>query len=261
MASLLQGGAQDGWAGALDARLRVGAVILFAVVVVSLQRPAVLTLALALGAVSALGSGWDAARILRRLLAAELLLLVLLLTLPFSTPGEPLFHVGPLVASDAGLLLALAIALKASAVLLALLGLLGSLEPARFGHALAGLGVPERLVHLLLLTVRQIDLIGDEYGRLRQAMRARAFVPRSNRHTWNSVGWLTGMLLVRSLRRSRRLLEAMRCRGFTGRLHLLQTSGWRRVDTVAAAVLGLVLGALLMLDRTGAPGLFPGVAF
>ncbi len=130
-----------------------------------------------------------------------------------------------------------------------MLALLGTLEPARLGHALARLGVPERLAHLLLLTVRQIQLVGDEYARLRQAMRARAFVPRSNRHTWHSFGWLMGMLLVRSLARSRRVLDAMRCRGFDGRLRLLDTLCWRPADSAALTATVALVAVLWSLDR------------
>jgi cobalt/nickel transport system permease protein len=78
-------------------------------------------------------------------------------------------------------------------------------------------------------------------------MRARAFVPRSDRHTWNSYGWLIGMLLVRSLARSRRVFGAMRCRGFQGRLYLLDSPRWTAGDSLFAASLGLVLVALLGL--------------
>ena len=122
---------------------------------------------------------------------------------------------------------------------------MGRLEPVVFGHALARLGLPEKLVHLLLFTVRQIRLLHQEYQRMDQAMRVRAFRPRSNRHTWNSYGWLIGMLLVRSLGRSQRIMGAMRCRGFHGRLYLLDTPVWGRGDTATAAALGFILAALV----------------
>jgi cobalt/nickel transport system permease protein len=237
------------WITARDPRLRIVAAVLFALCVVTLQRPASLSLALALALLLALAGGLGGRSLWVRLLPLELFMLVLLLTLPFSVAGEPVLQVGPLTASAQGFELALSILLRANAVLLAMLVLLGTLEPARLGHALARLGVPERLAHLLLLTVRQIQLVGDEYARLRLAMRARAFVPRSDRHTWRSVGWLMGMLLVRSLARSRRVLDAMRCRGFDGRLRLLDTLCWRRADSAALALAVALVAVLLSLDR------------
>jgi cobalt/nickel transport system permease protein len=237
------------WIMARDPRLRIVVAVLFALCVVTLQRPATLSLALALALLLAMAGGLGGRSLWVRLLPLELFMLVLLLTLPFSVAGEPVLQVGPLTASAQGFELALSILLRANAVLLAMLVLLGTLEPARLGHALARLGVPERLAHLLLLTVRQIQLVGDEYARLRLAMRARAFVPRSDRHTWRSVGWLMGMLLVRSLARSRRVLDAMRCRGFDGRLRLLDTLCWRPADSAALASMILLVAGLWSLDR------------
>jgi len=243
------GGIGADWIRARDPRLRIVAALMFACCVVLLQRPVPLLLALLFALSLAATGGLGARLLLSRLLPLEWFMLVLLLTLPFSVAGDPLLRLGPLTASLQGLELALAILVRANAVLLAMLALLGTLAPARLGQALARLGMPERLAHLLLLTLRQIQLVGDEYGRLRQAMRARAFVPGSDRHTWNSIGWLMGMLLVRSLARSRRVLDAMRCRGFDGRLRLLHTLSWRFADSVALICVVLLIAALLLLDR------------
>lgn len=237
------------WLAGRDPRLRVLAALGFALVVVSLTRPMALLPALAAALSLALAARVGGGALLRRLLALEGLMLALVLTLPFTVPGEALVHWGPLSASREGLTLALTILARATAVALALMALLGTLEPVVLGHALARLGVPPRLVHLFLFTLRHIHGLHGEYARLRQAMRARAFTPRSDRHTWNSLGWLVGMLLVRSLERSRRTLAAMRCRGFQGRLYLLDDLAWSAADTWLGAGLALALGALLALEH------------
>jgi cobalt/nickel transport system permease protein len=244
--------AGPGWMERLDARLRIVTAVLFALVTVSLDGLSTSALALAIALVLPLSCGLSP-RIFVRLLPLAFLMLVLLLTLPFSVPGETIWRLGGLAASAEGLQLALLVLLKANAVALALLVLVGTLEPAVLGHALGRLGVPDKLVALLLLTVRQIQLITDEYRRLRQALRARAFVPRSNRHTWRTVGWLMGMLLVRSLARSRRVLDAMRLRGWQGRLPLLSQLHWRAKDSLAAVLIALLLGLLLAVDHLAAP--------
>ncbi len=236
----------SGWVTTRDPRLRILAAMLFALVTVSLQHPAVLFVAFLFAVALAVSVGL--ADLWRRLLTLEGFMLILLISLPFTVSGRPVFAFGALAASDAGFALALMILLKANAVVLVLLALIGSLEPMVFGHALARLGVPKKLVHLLLLTIRQIHLLHQEFIRLRQAMRARGFVPRSNRHTWNSYGWLMGMLLVRSLARSRRLLAAMHCRGFRGRLYLLDSSQWQSADSALAFGFILLLGSLTALD-------------
>jgi cobalt/nickel transport system permease protein len=243
------GGGGADWLVRRDPRLRILAGIALALAILSLGSfPALLaSLGLALVLARAGGQSWDTLG--RRLLLFQGLLAVLLLTLPFTVPGVPILELGPLTASREGLARAFLILLKANAVVLVLGGLVGGLEPVVFGHALARLGVPEKLVHLLLMTVRQIALLDQEYRRLRQAMRARAFVPRSNRHTWNSYAWLIGMLLVRALGRSRRMLAAMRCRGFQGRFYLLDTEDWTPADSTFTVALGLLLAALLALGH------------
>lgn len=237
------------WLAQRDPRLLVLATVLLALAIVSLETlpAALLALGAALALAAAGGLSWPV--LLRRLAVLEGLMVVVLLSLPFTTPGEPWLRLGPLTATGEGLHLAALIAVKANAVVLALLGLLGGLEPAVLGHALARLGVPPKLVHLLLLTVRQITLLDAEHRRLRRAMRARAFVPRSNRHTWVSYGNLIGMLLVRSLERARRVEAAMRCRGFHGRLYLLDSRHWQGADTAWLLALVPLLAGLVALDR------------
>jgi cobalt/nickel transport system permease protein len=139
--------------------------------------------------------------------------------------------------------------LKANTVVLSLFGLVAALGARQAVQALEQLGVPSKLCHLLLLTLRQIQLVGDEYRRMRQAMRARAFVPRSDRHSWRVLGWSLGMLLVHSLARAERVAQAMRCRGFDGRLHVLGGREWQRPDTWLMLTLAPLCLVALAVDR------------
>lgn len=174
--------------------------------------------------------------------------------LPFTTPGETLFTLGPLTATKEGLLKAVAIALKANAIVMVLLALVGTIEATVLGHALHRLKVPENLVHLMLFTVRYIEVLQQEYFRLRTAMRARGFQPANNRHTYRSIGYLLGMMLVRSLERSERVLEAMKCRGFRGRFFLLDSLSYGRHDVAFGGV--AVLAAVLLVALEYRHGLF-----
>jgi len=237
------------WLAGRDARLRVLGALCFAIVTLSLTRLPALLLALLSALALASAAGLAHSVLVRRLLALEGLMLVLLLTLPFTVPGDALWHWGSLAASREGLVLGVSILLKASAIAVVIAALVGTMEAVILGHALVGLGVPERLAHLFLFTLRHIHALHGEYGRLRQAMRARAFVPRSDRHTWNSLGWLMGMLLVRSLERSRRTLAAMRCRGFHGRFYLLDGVTWSAGDSRMAIGIAVILALLLAVEH------------
>lgn len=239
------------WLGERDPRSRLLVALATALVAVNLQGlPALLAL---LGTLLglALAAGLPATVLIRRLLLLEGFMVVLLLFLPFSVAGAVWWEVGPLAMSREGARLAAAIFLRANAVVVTLLVLVGTLDAVTLGHALSRLRLPDKLVHLLLFTVRYLGLLHEEYRRLRQAMRSRGFVARSDRHTWRSLGWLMGMLLVRSLERSRRILDAMRCRGFRGRLYLLDGPPWQPGDSLFAGVCGLILACFLIFDLGG----------
>jgi cobalt/nickel transport system permease protein len=157
----------------------------------------------------------------RRLVPINAVMLVLLILLPLTTAGQPLARLGPLEFTGEGLRLALLILLKGNAILLALTVLLGSMEMTTLGHTFAHLRVPDKLTHLLLFTVRYVDVLRRENHRLHTAMKMRGFRPRMDRHTYRAYGYLVGMLLVRSLDRAERIVAAMKCRGFRGRFYLL----------------------------------------
>ncbi len=237
----------------LDPRTRIVGAAGFAVAVVALQTIAALAAAVVLAAVTARLARLPVAATSRKLLTMDGFIVAMLVLLPFTTPGTAVLTLGGLVASAEGLHLAVVIALKANAVVLMLLALVGSLEPAHLGHALRRLGVPLALVQLLVFTVRYIDVLGVEYLRLRTAMRARGFRPRTDRHTLQTFGYLIGMLLVRASERAERVLQAMRCRGFTGTFPALEESRLGRPDGVGAAALAGSLALLVLMEQVLAP--------
>lgn len=233
----------------LDPCTRLLSALGFVIGVGSLRSPLLLILAVtaAIGLVALARLPWVALR--HRLRHVEGFMLLLLVLLPFSTPGSPLFSFGPVSLTEQGLLRAVTIALKVNASVLAIFALLGSLEPVRLGHAAARLGVPLKLAHLFLFAVRFVAVFRAEADRLLEAMRVRAFVARSNRHTWRTLGNLAGLLLVRSLDRAERVDEAMRCRGFSGRFPMVATGVTTRRDLTFAVAAGLAVIALVAVDR------------
>lgn len=214
----------------LDPRLRVIVVSVFALLVVLSDSFAVLSLGLATAVAMAVLAQLNFKRTLRRVIAMDMFMIFLIVMLPFTTPGEALFSVAGFPASKEGFIHALKIALKANAVVFCLLALVGTMSATTLGHAMAHLRVPDKLVHLLLFTVRYLDVIGQEYKRMRRAMQARAFVMQANLHTWRSVGYLVGMLLVHSLERSERIMDAMKCRGYKGKFYLMDDMTLQRPD-------------------------------
>lgn len=216
----------------LDPRVRVSSVLLLAVFLYAVPSISALSaavgLGLALAVAAALPPGWT----LRRLAALNLFILVLAATVPLAVPGEVLLRLGGLQWSVPGALRVARIALQANAVMLAAFALLATMDPVRLGFGLRGLGMPSRLTHLFLFTVRYIEVIHQEYHRLADALRLRGFRPRADRHTLRTLGYLVGQLLLRSLDRAARILAAMKCRGFDGRFHLLTRPRLTWVDAL-----------------------------
>lgn len=188
-------------------------------------------------------------RLWRRLLHVEMFILLLFATLPFTMAGPTVAILGPLHVSSTGLWRATLIAFKVSASVLVLLVFLSDLEPERLGATLRALHVPERLSRLFVMTARYVGLIRDEARRLTEAMRARGFRPRSNRHTWRSYGNLLGMILLRALERAERVQEAMLCRGSAGHYPYSPLPVPRSRDWAALALVSGTALLALMVDR------------
>jgi cobalt/nickel transport system permease protein len=225
----------------IDPRVRLAVALLFAACLALLSAPLTLGLALLMAMLAVGASGLGPSQALRRMLGVEGFLIVLLVTLPFTVAGTPIFSVLGLSASAEGLARALTLVVRVNAAVLAIMALLGGLGGQRLAGAMTGIGVPAPLASLLLLTMRYAATFGDEYRRLRIAMRVRGFRARSDHHTWRSLGYLVGMLLVRSLERAERVRAAMLCRGYDGRFPLaaprpLVRRDWLFLVAVLAAI-------------------------
>ncbi|SOC10831.1 energy-coupling factor transporter transmembrane component T family protein [Rhodobacter maris] len=199
-----------------DLRPRLGAGGLVLVLIAPLARPGpalvALALVLALYALEGRALPW------RRLIHLEAFLALLFLTLPFTVPGTALLRLGPLALTDAGLARTLTLAAKVTASVLLLSALFADTAPEHLGGAMRAARLPEPLVRIFLGLVRYLALIRAEMARAQEAMRARAFHPGTNRHSWRAFGWLIGRMLMRALARADRVEEAMRLRSYTGRL-------------------------------------------
>ena len=233
----------------LDPRSRVLAAVAVVIAVLALRSTAVLAATLPALVVAALISGLSARDLARRMAHLEGFLIVLAILLPLTVAGPTVGRIGPFAVTETGLARAGVLLLRVNATALVLVTLLGGLEPIRFGHALARLGVPAKLVHLLLFTARWVDLVRGEARRLEESMRIRAFRVHLGPHGLRTLGAFVGQLLVRAFERAERVEEAMRCRAFAGRFALLGEDRFSRSDLVFAAAVAAVVLLLPTLDR------------
>ena len=234
----------------LDPRTRILSAAVFSALVAMSSHLAALALALATGMALVGLARLKLSRLLWQTATVNGFLLMLWLILPFATPGEIVGRIGPLSMTRDGLMHALAITLKCNAIVLVCISLLATMDIIRLGHALHHLGAPGKLVHIFLFAVRYFDILHREYHRLVAAMRVRCFRPRTDRHTCRAYGHLIGMLLVRSLDRSERVMDAMKCRGFKGEFYVLRHFIYRSGDLVFACGFSVLIILLALVQWT-----------
>lgn len=233
-----------------DARLRVAAAVAVVAAILAVRSPLLLAGLVPVMLALAFASGVGLREIGGRLAHLEGFLVVLVMVLPLTVPGPEAIALGPLSLSQPGVERAVGVLLRVNLAAMAIQTLLAGLEPVRFGHALAGLGLPAKLVHLLLFSARWVALIRAEAVRLDEALRTRAFRPATSFHTLRTVGHFAGQLLVRAFERAERVDEAMRCRAFAGRFALVAEARATWHDAVLAAGTLLGIALVILVDRS-----------
>jgi cobalt/nickel transport system permease protein len=231
----------------LDPRVKILATVPFAVLVALMQDHEGPARGLLLASLLAAVARLNINKVLHRLLVVNIFVLMLWAFLPFSVPGEALLEIGPVAPTREGLLLSASITIKTNAIVLATIALLGTSQAFSLAHALVHMKVPGKLVHLFFFFYRYISVLHEEYLKLRTAMRVRAFVPKTDRHTYRSYAYLVGMLIVRSFERSERIYRAMLCRGFHGHFPVISHFHLRGVDIA----FGLLMAAATVLVWRG----------
>ena len=236
------------WIHGIDPRLRVIGAAAFAVVVaVSYDFSALLT-ALIISLLLALSARLSFQTILQRLFAPVVFLLLLWAVLPWSYEGEALTTLGPLTITRPGVTLCAQISLKTVCLMVAFMALVATMTVDTLGHTLNRLRLPDKLVHMLLITYRYLFVIEQEYQRLVRAMKIRNFHPKTNLHSYRTYAYLVGMLFVRASERARRVHSAMICRGFNGRFVSLRTFPPNPLNPIFCLGVSLSLALLVTLE-------------
>ncbi|MBN1163443.1 MAG: cobalt ECF transporter T component CbiQ [Candidatus Krumholzibacteriota bacterium] len=229
----------------LDPRTRLLVTLGFSLLMALSNHSGVLCVGVVIGMMLAALSRLPLKPLLKRLARVNLFMFILFLLVPVTFTGRTAFSVLSIDFSSEGLLWSTLITLKANAIVLVFAALVGTVEPMILGHAFFHLRVPAKLTHLFLFTLRYLDLFHHQYITLLRAMKARAFRPRMNLHSYRSYAFLLAMLLVRSLERSERIMAAMKCRGFKGKFHIITHFRFQRRDLIFC-ILSLAVGSILL---------------
>lgn len=205
----------------IDPRVKIVVCLVFSVFLAIALNPFSLAVLTLLSLLLFLFSGVKFLEIGGRIAALNIFVLLLFFTAPFSGEKDALFTVFGCPYSYKEFLFCCKIAVRSNAILFLFTALVNTVDIVAFAHALSHLKCPDKLVSLLLFTIRYIDVIHNEYLQLKKAMKVRGFKPGMNFHTYKSFANLAAMLLVRSVDRSECVFAAMRCRCFKGFFPLL----------------------------------------
>ena len=233
---------------ALDPRFRIISACLYSIVVALSHNFQVLTAAVFISIVLVILAKLPARDILKRFIVVNSFNAFLWLVLPLTFQGPIAIRVGPFPFYSSGIIMAAQITLKSNAIVLVLIALIATMNFAVLGYALNWLRVPDKIIHLLLMTYRYVFLIEQEYLRLIRAARIRGFRPGTNLHTYKTYASIVGMLLVRSAVRADRVYQAMLCRGFKRKFYCLHEFTTGKSEWLFAAAMTGIIGLLIYFE-------------
>ena len=233
-----------------DSRWKLAAILVAAFGIAALRSPvtagAAGLFALALGLVGRV----PARAVQDRLLLVGLAVLPVVVVVPLGVrPGDATRAIGPVTVSGPGMAAAVAVAFRAMAIGTLALVLVRTAPLPRTLAAAHALRIPGVLVQITQLAYRYAFLLAAEARRTQIALRTRGFRPRTDAHTYRTMGQAVGGLLVRGGDRAEGVAAAMRCRGFDGTFRQLAEFRTRPADVLSFLAVAASTIALVTFDR------------
>ncbi|QOF67018.1 energy-coupling factor transporter transmembrane protein EcfT [Actinobacillus sp. GY-402] len=170
---------------------------------------------------------------LRRALMFNLFTLLIWLTLSWKISEN-----GP-EWNAAGMHTALLITLRMNLILCTIWLFLINMTDSILVQAVSKLPLPDKLIHLFILTVRYISLLGELNRQMARAMKARGFQPEFNRRTFSVIAQRVALLLIQAMVQVEKSEMALKARGFrfASRSSLLDKPWWKTVEISTALLL------------------------
>ncbi len=229
----------------LDPRVKIIYAFLFSLII-ALQRellPAMVGLLISLMLIIIARINYR--EILKRIMIIDKFLLLLWLILPLTYPGEQFFRIGSLKLSYQGIIFTLLLSIKANGIMFIIISLLATSSIFDIVHALLHLRIPKKTVFLFFLIYRYAWVLFDEYEKIMRAVKARGFTLRNSLHTYKTIAYIVGCLLVKSYNRAENLYRAMVSRGFRGEFWLLDHFKFSTLDILG--IIALAFGNILII--------------
>lgn len=126
------------------------------------------------------------------------------------------WHIGDagVALNPQGIQLAQILSLRTNLLLFSVWLFLWNMNETLLIQALGKLPLPEKLIQLVVLTVRYIALLGEIRQKMDRAMRARGYQPKLNVRTLYVTAQSVALLLIHALLKAEMAQIALKCRGF-----------------------------------------------
>jgi len=231
----------------MDPRLKLVGIVVLLVCVATLRRLDAAVVGLTVGVLLLATARLPLRWWLNYLGGVAAFLVLVAVVLPF-TAGPRDWDWGLFNVSRPGVVLALVFIAKALAAAALGLFLLGTAPFETTLHAATALRLPGPLVQVLLITWRYVQVMYQTILDFRVALRLRGFRNRVRWRTYRAISSVIGTMLVQGFDHAERVAQAMRCRGYQGRVATLQKFQVTGGDVVLFLLLVGIGGAAVLLD-------------
>ena len=207
--------------------------------------PVYLICALVLALVAAL-AGVGPREIRRRARFVLPLVLVVAVFVPLVREGGQAWELGPFTVHETGLQIFASVAAKATIGTIAAVLLAATTSFPSVLRGLEAMHMPRLLILIAAFMYRYLFVIVEEAGRMRAALAARGFRPRTALQV-GALGRVATAMFLRTYARGERVYQAMLARGYSGRMPQLTPLAFGRADLVfVAAVLVTLVPARVL---------------
>jgi cobalt/nickel transport system permease protein len=140
--------------------------------------------------------------LLKRVLYANSFIVFLVLSLLIFEPSKETF------------LTATLIFFRANLILIYTLFLLTTISIVDYIKIFKNLGFPPTLITTFILSYRYLGVIQEEYNKMKKSALCRGFEYKTNLNTYKTIGYMLGMLILKTHFKALQIYKAIKCRFF-----------------------------------------------
>lgn len=194
-------------------------------------------------------SGLSASFVLKKLKFPSLIIIGLVLSLPFISGETILMDLGVITLKQEGLVSAIIIGTRFLCIISTALIVFNTTPVLDYIKAMRAMKLPWILADMIFLVFRYLQVIGDDFKRMKASMQVRGFDGnRFSLQTLRTIAWLSGGLLVRSFERSDWIYRSMRTRGYGNRKVSNHDFQAGRIDLISLAGVILLASGLVIFQ-------------